>query len=421
MKRMIIVGAGAAGLMAALSACDRYNVTIIEKNEKAGKKIYITGKGRCNLMNDCDIDTFLKNVVHNSKFMYSSINAFSPQDTYEYFSSLGLPMKTERGNRVFPVSDRASDVTKALTDELKRKNVKILYNTTVRKIVTDKCSVSPDEDRMIDIIVRGVETDKGFFPGDVVVVATGGLSYPTTGSTGDGLRFAEESGLKITETFPALCPLNIKEEDCKKMMGLSLKNVKVRFSVKQDGKNKRKLIYEDFGEMLFTHFGVSGPCILSASNYISDYLDKDIKLFIDLKPALSNEELEQRIKKDFDGFRLREYQNSLGQLLPRLMIPVIIERSGISPSKKTADISEKEIRRLAELLKNFELNVIGLRSYNEAIVTRGGVSVKEIDPKTMESKKVKGLRFAGEVLDVDALTGGFNLQIAWSTGHAAGL
>ncbi|MCR5148596.1 MAG: NAD(P)/FAD-dependent oxidoreductase [Eubacterium sp.] len=421
MKRMIIVGAGAAGLMAALSACDRYNVTIIEKNEKAGKKIYITGKGRCNLMNDCDIDTFLKNVVHNSKFMYSSINAFSPQDTYEYFISLGLPMKTERGNRVFPVSDRASDVTKALTDELKRKNVKILYNTTVRKIVTDKCSVSPDEDRMIDIVVRGVETDKGFFPGDVVVVATGGLSYPTTGSTGDGLRFAEESGLKITETFPALCPLNIKEEDCKKMMGLSLKNVKVRFSVKQEGKNKRKLIYEDFGEMLFTHFGVSGPCILSASNYISDYLDKDIKLFIDLKPALSNEELEQRIKKDFDGFRLREFQNSLGQLLPRLMIPVIIERSGISPSKKTADISEKEIRRLAELLKNFELNVIGLRSYNEAIVTRGGVSVKEIDPKTMESKKVKGLRFAGEVLDVDALTGGFNLQIAWSTGHAAGL
>ena len=253
-----------------------------------------------------------------------------------------------------------------------------------------------------------------------MVVATGGLSYPTTGSTGDGLTFAKDAGLKVTETFPALCPLNVKGDECKRMMGLSLKNVRVRFFAKDKNKGKRKAFYEDFGEMLFTHFGVSGPCILSASNHFSDHIDDEVVLSIDLKPALSAEELETRIKRDFEAYKHRDFQNSLGQLLPRLMIPVIIERSGIAPAKKVADISDKEIRRLTEVLKNFELNIIGLRSYNEAIITRGGVSVRELDPKTMESKKIKGLRFAGEVIDVDALTGGFNLQIAWSTGHAAG-
>lgn len=407
-KKMIIIGAGAAGLITAIYAADSYDVLLLEKNEKAGKKIYITGKGRCNLMNSCDKEEFMKNVVHNSKFLYSAINSFSPDDTYSFFESLGLEMKIERGNRVFPVSDKASDVTKSLTDELRRKKVKIIYNITVESL-----RISEDK-------VSGVETTRGFFPADVVVVATGGLSYPTTGSTGDGLTFAKDAGLKVTETFPALCPLNVKGDECKKMMGLSLKNVRVRFFAKDKNKGKRKAFYEDFGEMLFTHFGVSGPCILSASNHFSDHIDDEVVLSIDLKPALSAEELETRIKRDFEAYKHRDFQNSLGQLLPRLMIPVIIERSGIAPAKKVADISEKEIRRLTEVLKNFELNIIGLRSYNEAIITRGGVSVKELDPKTMESKKIKGLRFAGEVIDVDALTGGFNLQIAWSTGHAAG-
>ena len=481
MKRMIIIGAGAAGLMAALSASGKYNVTIIEKNEKAGKKIYITGKGRCNLTNACDREEFMNSVVHNNKFLYSSLSAFDQKAVMELFESLGLPLKVERGNRVFPVSDRASDVTKALTDELRRRKIRILYNTEVQEILTE--DIAAEDSMMADSVIPdtgssptssiitgnfntntnaakvennhivynnkyagkkqkgpfkkviGVETSKGRFPADIVVVATGGLSYPTTGSTGDGLRFAESLGLKVTPTFPALCPLNIKGEECKSMMGLSLKNVRASFyaehrsepdegekSNKNSGKNKKKLkpFYEDFGEMLFTHFGVSGPIVLSASNYISDHDNDELYMVSDLKPALSIDELIARIQKDFAAFHLREYSNSLGQLLPRLMIPVIIERSGIKPDKKVNNISAEEIKRLAECLKNFRLDIIGLRSYNEAIITRGGVAINEIDPKTMESKKVEGLRFAGEVIDVDAKTGGFNLQIAWSTGYAAG-
>lgn len=448
MKKMIIIGAGAAGLMAALSASERYNVTIIEKNEKAGKKIYITGKGRCNLTNACDQEEFMNSVVHNNKFLYSSLSAFDQKAVMELFESLGLPLKVERGSRVFPVSDRASDVTKALTDELKKRRVKILYNTEAREILTEDISEDAFEaaDDGSDYVkastgkrpekrVIGVETSRGRFPADIVVVATGGLSYPTTGSTGDGLRFAEQLGLKVTATYPALCPLNIKGEECKSMMGLSLKNVRASFYAehkaevdegesggKKSGKNKKKQkpFYEDFGEMLFTHFGVSGPIVLSASNYICDHDNDELYMVIDLKPALSIDELIARIEKDFTAFHLREFSNSLGQLLPRLMIPVVIERSGIKPDKKVSNISAEEIKRLAECLKNFRLDIIGLRSYNEAIITRGGVAINEINPKTMEAKKVEGLRFAGEVIDVDAKTGGFNLQIAWSTGYAAG-
>ncbi|MBR1674921.1 MAG: NAD(P)/FAD-dependent oxidoreductase [Eubacterium sp.] len=451
MKKMIVIGAGAAGLMAALSASERYNVTIIEKNEKAGKKIYITGKGRCNLTNACDREEFMNNVVHNNKFLYSSLSAFDQKAVMELFESLGTPLKVERGNRVFPVSDRASDVTKALTDELKKCRVKILYNTEVREILTEEIVNDPEDisdetenyENEAETVqfsnkykaskkskgqvsrVVGVETSRGRFPADVVVVATGGLSYPSTGSTGDGLRFAKDLGLKVTDTFPALCPLNIKGEECKRMMGLSLKNVRAGFyseTKNKEKKNNKKLkpFYEDFGEMLFTHFGVSGPIVLSASNYVCDHDGEELYMVIDLKPALSMDELVARIEKDFADFRLREYCNSLGQLLPRLMIPVIIERSGIKPDKKVSNISADEIKRLAECLKNFRLDIIGLRSYNEAIITRGGVAISEIDPKTMEAKKVEGLRFAGEVIDLDAKTGGFNLQIAWSTGYAAG-
>ena len=461
-KKMIIIGAGAAGLMAAYSASDTYDVTIIEKNEKAGKKIYITGKGRCNLTNACDREEFMNNVVHNNKFLYSSLAAFDQKAVMDLFESLGMPIKVERGNRVFPVSDRASDVTKALTDELKKRRVKILYNTEVRRILTEdivevseisapKDSIASDDIPNIEIDyedahdnmshsdkykkakknkgpigrVIGVETSKGRFPADVVVVATGGLSYPTTGSTGDGLRFAKDLGLKVTDTFPALCPLNIKGEECKAMMGLSLKKVRAEFyseTKNKEKKNNKKLkpFYEDFGEMLFTHFGVSGPIVLSASNYICDHDSEELYMVVDLKPALSMDELVARIERDFSAFHLREFSNSLGQLLPRLMIPVIIERSGIKPDKKVSNISADEIKRLAECLKSFRLDIIGLRSYNEAIITRGGVAISEIDPKSMESKKIEGLRFAGEVIDLDAKTGGFNLQIAWSTGYAAG-
>ena len=409
MSKVIIIGAGAAGMMAGIAAAQSgHNVTILEKNEKAGKKIYITGKGRCNITNACEVEELFDNVVSNKKFLYSAFYGFNNSDVVKLLSDAGLKTKVERGNRVFPESDRAGDVISTLVRILKKLNVKLEYGTEVLRLVTDS--------RDGVEYVSGVVDDRGRqYEADAVIVATGGLSYPTTGSTGDGYSFAKETGHTVTPLSPALVPFNVAEEDIKALQGLALKNSGVAI---YDGKKK---LYEDFGELLFTHFGVSGPTVLSASSYVAKKIkERPLKLVIDLKPGLSAEQLDTRILRDFEEFTNKNFNNALDTLLPKSLIPVIISRCGIDEYKKVHEISREERMRLVNTIKNFEFTLTGLRGYNEAIVTQGGVSVKDIDPSTMESKKVKGMYFAGEVLDLDAVTGGFNLQIAWSTGHLAG-
>ena len=415
MSKVIIIGAGAAGMMAAIAAASNgHDVTILEKNEKAGKKIYITGKGRCNITNACDVEELFNNVVTNKKFLYSAFYGFTNDDVVAMLNDAGLETKVERGNRVFPVSDRAGDVISALVRIMKKNGVKIEYDTTVTEIITEHKEISEGDERDV---VTGVKAASGrVYPADAVIVATGGISYPTTGSTGDGYGFAEKTGHKVTALSPALVPFTVAEEDVKELQGLALKNSGVTI---YDGKKK---LYEDFGELLFTHFGVSGPTVLSASSYVAKKIkEHPLRLVIDLKPGLDTEQLDARVLRDFDEFMNKNFNNSLDKLLPKSLIPVVIKRSGIDEYKKVHEISREERMRLITTIKNFEFTLTGLRGYNEAIVTQGGVSVKDVDPSTMESKKVKGLYFAGEVLDLDAVTGGFNLQIAWSTGHLAGM
>ena len=405
MNKVIVVGAGAAGMMAAYFAAKNKNkVTLIEKNEKTGKKIYITGKGRCNITNACDVEDLFANVMSNKKFLYSAFYGFTNSDVIDFFENHGIKTKIERGNRVFPVSDHSSDVISALERALKEQNVDILLNTCVEKI---ECADS----RVTGVVLCGGRKIEA----DAVIVATGGMSYQATGSTGDGYRFAEESGHKVTECTPSLVPFNAQEEWVAKLQGLSLKNVLVTI---YDG---RKKLYEDFGEMLFTHFGVSGPLILSASAAIKqNTIKKPLQMFIDLKPALSYEALDKRILREFDDAKNKQFKNSINKLLPSKMIPVIIGLSGIDPDNKVNEISKGEREGLVNLLKKLPVTLNGTRQWNEAIVTKGGISTKDINPSTMESKIIKNLYFAGEVLDLDALTGGYNLQIAWSTGALAG-
>lgn len=405
MKNVGVIGAGAAGLIAAGRAAGRgHRVFIFEKNKMAGRKIRITGKGRCNLTNDCDINTLISNIPGNGKFLYSSFSLFSNKDIIEFFEKMGLRVKVERGNRVFPESDNAKDVVDALLKYTSGQNVHFCYQSKVDDILVN------------DGHVTGVRlsdgTDRKL---DAVILATGGLSYPGTGSTGDGYRMAQKLGHTITSLRPSLVPLTVKEDWVKELQGLSLKNTAIKLIDR-----KGKIIYSDFGEMMFTHFGVSGPVILSASRHILKYEYKDVFLSIDLKPALSEEKLDSRIQRDFSKFSRKMFKNSLDELLPNLMIPVIVQLSGISSEKSVNQITKTERHNLVSLLKNLTCEITGALSFDEAIVTAGGVSVKEIDPKTMESKIVKGLYFAGEVIDVDAYTGGFNLTIAFSTGYTAG-
>lgn len=408
MKKVLVIGGGAAGMMAAVFAArGGREVHVFEKNEKLGKKLFITGKGRCNITNAGDMDTLFSSVISNPKFLYSAFYGFTNEQTIAFFEELGVPVKIERGNRVFPVSDHSSDVIGALSREMNRLGVEVHLHAEVEKILTYR----EDPER-----IRGVRLKNGKeVAGDACIVATGGVSYPSTGSTGDGLRFAEELGLKVTELFPALVPMEVKEWYAKELQGLSLRNVTAAI---YDGKKK---LYEEFGEMLFTHYGVSGPIIISASSSVGKKLkEKELRLCIDLKPALSQEQLDQRILRDFEENRNKQFKNSVDRLFPAKLKPIMIELSGISAEKKVNEISKEERIRFVKLIKEFPMTLTGLRSYKEAIITKGGVSVKEIDPGTMESKKIKGLYFIGEVLDLDALTGGFNLQIAWSTAAAAG-
>lgn len=400
-----VVGGGAAGMMAAIWAARQgAEVTLFEKNEKLGKKIYITGKGRCNLTNACDVEELFSNMVTNKNFLYSSFYSFTNDMAMEFFEELGCKIKVERGNRVFPVSDKSSDVIFALNREMKRLGIMVLLDTEVSNILIK------------DGQAKGVYCGKKEYPSDAVIVATGGLSYPSTGSTGDGYEFAREAGHKVTECRPSLVPFNIEGDICPKLQGLSLRNCGVTV---YDEKKKR---YEDFGELLFTHFGISGPTIISASAYVGKILQKKTcRVVIDLKPALSKEQLDHRILRDFEKNQNKQFKNVLNELLPKKLIPVMIKLSGIDPEKKVNIITKQERQCLVNSIKEFTLQATGLRSFQEAIITQGGISVKEINPSTMESKLVKDLYFVGEVLDLDAVTGGFNLQIAWSTGYLAGM
>ncbi len=404
MHRIIIVGGGAAGLISACIASSQGNkVILIEKNEKLGKKIYITGKGRCNLTNDSLVPDFLNNVVSNPKFLYSALNVFSPLETMSFFEKNGLILKTERGNRVFPASDKASDVTKTLEKILDKNNVEIILNSEVKKLLID------------NNVVQGVEISNGKkILADSVIVCTGGVSYPLTGSTGDGYEFAKSVGHKIVETKPALVGLELKGNDFIELQGLSLKNVQLSI------KSGEKTLCSDFGEMLFTHFGISGPIVLSCSSLINRKDLNNLEVYIDLKPALSEEVLQERLLREFKENNVKEISNVMRTLLPKTLINLVLRQAGIKQSKKCSEITALERTRLVKTLKNLFFNLKKLRPIEEAIVTAGGVCVKEINPKTMESKLCKGLFFAGEVLDVDAFTGGFNLQIAFSTGYVAG-
>mgnify|MGYP002577567074 CR=1 FL=1 len=402
---IIVIGGGAAGLMAAGTAAEQgANVTLFETNEKVGRKLFITGKGRCNVCNDCDAQEVLRNVPVNPRFLYSALGAFSPADVKAFFEEKGVALKTERGNRVFPVSDHSSDVIRGLEREMDRLGVKVHLRTAVKKVVA--------KDGYFEKIILG---DQRQIHADACIVATGGLSYQSTGSTGDGFRFAESLGHTVTDCMPALVPMECKEEWVPELQGLSLRNVNVTIL---DGKKK---LYDDFGEMLFTHYGVSGPLILSASSYVGKKLKaKELTLKIDLKPALSEEQLDHRVLREFEENQNRQFKNAVHKLFPSKLIPVMIELSGIDPEKKVNVITKEERLGFVRLIKGLTCTLTDLRDYNEAIITKGGIKIKEVDPGTMESKLVKGLHFAGEVLDLDAVTGGFNLQIAWSTAYAAG-
>lgn len=401
-------------MIAAVTASENGNeVTILEKMENIGKKLLITGKGRCNITNSADMEEFMKNIPENSKFLYSSFNKYTNQDIVSFLKKQGVETKVERGGRIFPVSDKAQDVLEAFKRRLKELKVQIRTNFEVAKILTEDGNVTGIEGKNGEKILA-----------DKVILATGGKSYPVTDSTGDGYRMAKMLGHTVTELKPSLVPLTTSGNSrilCQQMQGLSLKNVAIKI------KNENKIIYEDFGEMLFTHYGVSGPVILSASAILIRYKNIDellkenkIKLYIDLKPALDEEKLDNRILRDFEELKNKQFKNSLDKLLPRKMIEPIITLIGISPEKRINEITKEERRKIVKVLKNFELTLNGFRSIEEAIVTKGGISIKEINPKTMESKIINGLYFAGEIIDLDAFTGGFNLQIAWSTGYSAG-
>lgn len=389
-------------MMAAIAAADSgCKVTLIEKNEKLGKKLFITGKGRCNVTNTAEMDTLFANVCSNRKFLYSAFYDFDNRNVMELIEQAGCPLKVERGERVFPVSDHSSDIIGALRRELNRREVEILLNTVVKDLIVSDNSVT------------GVVLERGKkLVCDAVIVCTGGISYPSTGSTGDGYRFAESSGHQVVTPTPSLVPLETKEDWCRDLMGLSLKNVSLTMTL------SKRQVYEGFGEMLFTHFGVSGPLVLSASTYYRE--GADCLLTIDLKPALSEEQLDKRLLREFDANQKKQFKNTLTELFPSRLIPVMIELSGIAPETKVCEITKAKRADFVKVIKHLELTVTGTRGFAEAIITRGGVSVKDVNPSTMESKRVKNLYFAGEVLDLDAMTGGYNLQIAWSTGHLAG-
>ena len=399
----VVIGGGAAGMMAAIAAGRRgKNVILLEHERFCGKKLRITGKGRCNVCNSCDVRTFLQNVPVNPKFLYSALNRFPPAETMAFFEALGVPLKTERGNRVFPVSDNAHDVAKALEKAMKSAHVRVLYENAEDVIVTDGA-------------VSGVKSSGGEIACGSVLIATGGVSYPLTGSTGDGLRMARTLGHTVTPLRPSLVPLTSDDPDCAEMQGFSLKNVTLTL---YDAAHTA--LYSELGEMMFTHFGVTGPLVLSASAHMRSESVKPCSLEIDLKPGLDEKKLDARLLRDFDKYRNRDFSNALCDLTGRAMIPVLVRRSGIPPETKVNAITRAQRQALCTLFKHFTVSVSGTRPIAEAIVTSGGVSVKEIDPRSMESKLVRGLYFAGEILDVDAYTGGFNLQIAWSTGALAG-
>lgn len=414
MSKVIVIGGGAAGMIAAIFAArNGKEVTLLEKNEKLGKKLFITGKGRCNFTNACDTEDLFANVVTNPKFLYSAFYSFSNQMVMDFFEEMGLPYKVERGNRVFPLSDHSSDVIKVLERELKKQNVKILLNTKAESLILES-NICKGIRLAENSQEKGRHLQKELYA-DSVIIATGGVSYPRTGACGDGYDFAKKAGHGVTDRQPSLVPFELQDGCCKELMGISLKNVAV--SIYADGKK----IYSDFGEMLFTHFGVSGPIIIKASAYIHKYLNKELTLYIDLKPALDEKQLDERILKDFKLFQNKQLKNSLDKLLLRALIPVVIEKSGLDGEKKINELTKEERHRLGTAVKNLPFTISGIRGWDEAIITKGGVKVKEIDPGTMESKLTGGLYFAGEVLDLDALTGGFNLQIAWSTGYLAGI
>lgn len=406
MSKVIVIGGGAAGAVAAIFAAKNgHRVELFEKNEKIGKKLFITGKGRCNVTNAGDMDALFDAVKSNPKFLYSAFYSFTNEQAMDFFEELGVRLKVERGNRVFPESDHSSDIIHALKHELEQLGVEIHFCTEVKDVLVE-------HEKFTGVVLKNGKKVSG----DACVVATGGISYASTGSTGDGYRFAEKTGHKVTELYPSLVPMEVKEWYAKELQGLSLRNVRGTIL---DGKKK---LYDEFGEMLFTHYGVSGPIIISASSVVGKKLqDKELTLQIDLKPALSREQLDQRVLRDFEENKNKQFKNAVDKLFPAKLKPIMIELSGISPEKKVNEISKEERLYFVDLIKNFKMTLTGLRSYNEAIITKGGVSVKDIDPGTMESKKVSGLYFAGEVLDLDALTGGFNLQIAWSTGYLAGI
>ena len=410
MAKILIIGGGAAGMAAAVFLGEKnHQVHLFEKNEKLGKKLFITGKGRCNITNTCDDETFFKSVVTNAKFLYSAFYGYSNQDVVSFFENLGLAVKEERGGRIFPVSDHSSDVIRILEKRMKELDVKVHLKSEAETLLTEE---GENGERKI----KGIRLRNGAeILGEKVIVATGGFSYQATGSTGDGYTFAKEAGHTVTQLRPALVPIATKEEYVTQMQGLALKNI--RFTVK-DGK---KVLYDDFGELLFTHFGISGPLVLTASSYIGKKLEKkELRGYIDLKAALTEEQLDARLLREFEAGINRQFKNVITGMFPAKLYPVILELGGIAPDKKVNEITRKERQDFIHLVKHFPLTLVELRPFREAIITQGGVKVKEINPKTMESKLVKGLYFIGEVLDLDAVTGGFNLQIAWSTGWQAG-
>ena len=417
MSKVLIIGGGAAGMMAGVFAArNHHEVHILEKNEKLGKKVFITGKGRCNVANACDTEELFPAVMSNPKFLYSGFYSFGPQDVMNFFEEAGVPLKVERGNRVFPQSDHSSDIIRALERELKKAEAKVHLHTAVKEVVKEQIT-DPETGTEKEKITGVILTDGTFTEGDAVIVATGGFSYQSTGSTGDGYRFAKELGLKVTDISPSLVPLKTKEDYIPKLQGLSLKNTGLII------KNGKKVLYEDFGEMMFTHFGVTGPMILSASAHIGAKLAKapngELSAYLDLKPALTREQLDARILREFEAGQNKQFKNVIGVLFPSSMTPVMLELGGIPADKKIHDISREERQHFIDLIKAFPFTITGMGEFKEAIITKGGVSVKEINPGTMESKKISGLYFAGEVLDLDAVTGGYNLQIAWSTAYLA--